>query len=175
MTEPDPTRYADGRLDRATRRALAPPPPSEAAWKRVSDGIALRVLPRQRHGSARRTAWAVAALLLCSAGSIYLFGRSTPPQPRPIPDVATAQQAPDDPLADFAVLPVATDDEVRIALVRGDWDGGLVAGVHPLAGELRLATADDVVIERVPDAMDAVPDFGDGAMVFGLRGKRSGE
>lgn len=174
MTDPDPTRYADGRLDRATRRALAPPAPSAADWKRVSDGIALRVLPARRRLAGQRLACA-AAVLVCAAGSISLFGRVSPPPPRLTPDVAQARPALDDPLAEFAVLPVATDDEVRIAVLRGDWDGGLVAGAHPLDGELRLATADEVLVERVPDVMDAVPDFGDAAMVFGLRGKRSEE
>jgi hypothetical protein len=176
MTEPDPLRYADGKPDRATRRALAPPTPSDADWKRVSDGIALRVLPKGR-GSAR---WVpllagAAAILLCMAGGIYLFGRGspqTPPRSGPF-EVVKVQPVVDDPLAEFAVLPVATDDEVRIALIRGDWDGSLVAGVHPLPGDLRIATADEVFIERVPDVMDAVPDFGGAPMVFGVRGKRS--
>lgn len=180
MTEPDPLRYADGRLDPATRRALAPPAPSDADWKRVSDGIALRVLPRSRHGAERWVPWlaGAAALLLCAVGAIYLFNRGasqTPPRSGPLLEVVKVQPVSDDPLAEFAVLPVATDDEVRIALLRGDWDGGLVAGVHPLPDELRIATADEVRIERVPDAMEAVPDFGDAPMVLGVRGKRSGE
>lgn len=172
--EPDPLRYADGCPDRATRRALAPPPPSEEDWKRVSDVIALRVMPKNR--TVRWVPWfaASAAVLVCATLAVYLFGRPAI-QPRPIPEVTKSATIPDDPLADFAVLPIATDDEVRIALIRGDWDGSLVTGVHPLPDELRLATADEVFLERVPAVMDAVPDFGDAPMVFGVRGKRSGE
>jgi hypothetical protein len=177
MTPPDPARYADGRLDRASRRAYDPDPPTRADWKRVSDGIAARVLPRNRPALVRLR-WAVAGLAVaaCAVVALVLGTRGgQPPAPRPaLPDGAKAAPAAD-PLAEFAVLPIATDDEMRIATLRGDWGTGLVVGTHPLTGELRIATADELTIERAPDGMETVPDFGDLPAVLSLKAKRTDE
>ncbi len=178
MTPPDPRRYADGHLDPASRRAFAPNSPTRADWKRVSDGIAARVLPKRR-AVGRGVRWAVAGVALAGcAAAVLVWGGGKLPAPRPpAPEVVKARPVPQaaDPLAEFAVLPVASDDELRIATLRGDWGSGLVVGTHPLPGELQLATADDVTVARAPDGVEPFPDDGDLPMVLGLKGKRSGE
>lgn len=177
---PDPDRYADGRLDRAARRAYDPDPPTRADWKRVSDGIAARVLPTRRPAADWRP-WAWAGLALAGCGFIsailWAVGR-TPTAPDPVPSFVRAapeSEADPDPLAAFAVLPVATDDDLRIATLRGDWGTGLVVGEHPLSGELRLATADELTVERAPDGMETVPEFGDRPAVLSLKLRRTDE
>jgi hypothetical protein len=70
------------------------------------------------------------------------------PAPRPEVEVALAphpHDAKSDPLAEFAVLPMATDDEVVLHRVPGD--GMLPVGNHPLQGALSLATTDDVELD----------------------------
>ena len=182
MTPPDPARYADGPLDPACRRAFNPDPPTRADWMRVSDGIVARVLPKSRP-TIQWGRW-VAGITLAASGLVavlmWRYGATPPPKrvAPSLPDVAKVQPPPPpepvDLLAEFAVLPIATDDEVRVATLRGDWGTGLVVGDLP-AGELKLATADEVTVERVPAGMDAGPDYGDLPMVFGLRAKRTGE
>jgi hypothetical protein len=175
MTPPDARQYADGPLDPATRRALAPDSPTRADWKRVSDGIAARVLPKHRSANWGRRA--VAGLAVAGCGLIaVLVWRGNGPAPRAtLPDVVKIAPDVTDSLAEFAVLPIATDDELQIATLRGDWGTGLVVGEHPLSGELRLATADEVTVERSPAGTEPTSDHGDLPMVFGLKGKRTGE
>lgn len=174
MTPPDPARYADGCLDPTARRALDPVPPTPADWQRVGDGIARRVLPRPRPAGRRgRRLAASLALAACALFAVLIHGGPQAPDPPPrTPPLATA---PTDPLAEFAVLPVATDDEMRIATLRGDWGTGLVVGLHPLEGELRLATAGEVTVGRAPVGMDPVPDVDDEPMVIGFHRPRASE
>ena len=176
MTPPDPARYADGSLDPTTRRALDPAPPTRAEWKRVSDHIALRVLPCARPAGQRgRRIAAALALAACAVFAILVWeGRKAPAPSNPTPELAAAQPRPD-PLAEFAVLPVASDDEMRIATLRGDWGTGLVVGLHPLEGELQLATAGEVTVGRAPVGMATPPDFDDEPMVLGFLGARASE
>lgn len=176
MTPPDPARYADGALDPTTRRAFDPAPPTRAEWKRVSDEIARRVLPRTRLAVRRkRFAAALLAVAACAVCAILVWdGRNaTAPQNQP-PQLANAIPEPD-PLAEFAVLPVASDDELRVATLRGDWGTGLVVGLHPLEGELLLATAGEVTVGRAPVGMATPPDFDDEPMVLGFQGARASE
>ena len=180
MTSPDPSRYADGRLSPAARRAFDPPPPSEAEWKRVSDAVALRVL---RKAGPRRAwvAWTAAALAGCAiAATVFVAllsgGKPLPnqaPQVVRLPEVvvAPAPREVRDPLADFAVLPVASADEVTISLVRGERPTGFVNAAHPLPDVLQIATADEVVLERVPRGMESSPVFGDLPMILELQAK----
>jgi len=175
MTPPDPARYADGSLDPTTRHAFDPAPPTCAEWKRVRDEIALRVLPRTQAAARRGRLGAALALAACAVFAILVWeGKKAPAPSNPTPELAAAQPRPD-PLAEFAVLPVATDDEMRIATLRGDWGTGLVVGLHPLEGELQLATAGEVTVGRAPVGMATPPDFDDEPMVIGFKGPRTSE
>ena len=62
------------------------------------------------------------------------------------------RHATDDPLAGFAILPVATEADVDVHRVDGAGAGGwLPVGGMPLSGPLALATADDVELEEAED------------------------
>jgi len=175
MTPPDPARYADGSLDPTTRRALDPAPPTRAEWKRVSDHIALRVLPCARPAGQRgRRVAAALALAACAVFAVLAWEWRKAPVTSNPPESAKARPE-TDPLAEFAVLPVATDDEMRIATLRGDWGTGLVVGLHPLEGELQLATAGEVTVGRAPVGTEPAPDFDDEPMVIGFKGPRTSE
>lgn len=151
--------YADGDPDAA--RAARPAEPGEAAWEEVRQRIHERLAAResQRPRSGRRIAlWAaVGAALTAAAAAVawVVLG-----DPAPLPDgAAVAEVAPfakpqaapaphdtqPDPLAEFAVLPMAGDDDVVLLRVPGD--GWLPVGAHPLPGELALATADEVELD----------------------------
>ena len=142
-------------------------------WGRGED-VRLREDPRFRPTPWGR--WVAAGLTLAGCGlvTVLVWGGNVPAPRTTEPDVVKIVPEAD-PLAEFAVLPVATEDELRIATLRGDWGSGLVVGDHPLAGELRLATADEVTVERSPDGMEPTPDHGDQPMVLSLKGKRTGE
>jgi hypothetical protein len=50
------------------------------------------------------------------------------------------------------VFPVATDDEVEIIRVQGDYTSSLVVGDPPLRGEMRLAEQGDVHVNYMSPA-----------------------
>jgi hypothetical protein len=58
-----------------------------------------------------------------------------------------AEPPADDPLAAFAVLPMASADDVVLERVAGDRDHAFPVGGHLLPGPLALATADEIRVE----------------------------
>lgn len=174
--------YVDGDPDAV--RAAAPREPSEAEW----DATRLRIhaqlnaaSEREHRPRFRRVAlWlAASAVLTASAAAVAWVGinlhapknsqapdmSEVKPAPQTQPEVAIApvpHEAQSDPLAEFAVLPMATNDEVVLHRVPGD--GWLPVGHDPLPGAISLASSDDVELEdpnpawpRVTIAPGAVP------------------
>lgn len=161
--EPDSlAAYADG--DPEVVRTAAPREPSEAEWEaarlrihsRLSDSSAL---PGRRW---RVAFWvALGSTLTATAASIAWMvfqagGPKNAPEPEfveskpvvSVPNVSIApvpHEAQSDPLAEFAVLPMASADEVVLHRVPGD--GWLPVGKTPLPDSISFATSDDVEVE----------------------------
>jgi hypothetical protein len=164
--------YVDGDPDAI--RAAAPREPSDAEWEAARLRIHTRLDSAHDYEHPtryRRVAlWlAASAVLTASAAALAWVAFSVPapknPQapefaqvnPAPQPEVAIApipHEPKSDPLAEFAVLPMASDDEVVLHRVPGD--GWLPIGNHPLPGELALATTDDVELDDPNPAWPSV-------------------
>jgi hypothetical protein len=156
--ERDPlSAYADG--DPGAVRAAAPREPSEAEWDAVRRRIRARLAPEPARPHARRAGpWAAGALVAATAAALawVAFRLAAPDAPAPervqsppppAPEVAVAPAPHEaDPLAEFAVLPVASADDVVLHRVPGD--GWLPVGADPLPGSLSLASADDVELDE---------------------------
>ena len=73
-----------------------------------------------------------------------------------------------DPLAEFAVLPIASGDDVVLNRVPGD--GWLPVGADPLPGTLALATAAEVTVEDADGVWPHVaPEPGYAPMIFAAK------
>jgi hypothetical protein len=148
-----------------TRPHLDPPPddplrdvwanaqpqlPGEAEWQVVGDGIAARLTAARRVRTVRR--WAVAGLVSGLAAAVTIaalvWPRATPTPP--------AVEMATDPLAEYDVLPIATESDVMVSAVRSNGIG-LVACDHPLPGVMPLATSDDISVARVEAGGMSVP------------------
>ncbi len=123
---------------------VEPPEPSDDDWNRRSHAISTLVPAPKRYG------WKVIAISLAAcvmaAVAIVQFEPNAP---------AVAQKSPQsqpltnpDPLAEYAVLPVATAGEAMVSAVRGNGESGLVSVRSPLSEVLALATPDDIEIEN---------------------------
>lgn len=148
--------------------AVEPPAPAAATWAAVRTGIADRVRPAKR--PPRRRAVAVAAAVLALAGiglgAWFATGERRPrvvpaPDvvnfPQPLESLAVAPREVVDPLAEFAVLPMAGPRDVLVAAVPGGSLDGLPAADHPLPDDLPLAAPGDVRIEAVGSADGMFP------------------
>ena len=149
MTPPAPrdrdetSAYLSG--DPGAVRAARPPEPSDAVWEQMRRRIQARVAGRAEPARPRRlTRWgAVAAALTATAAAVAWVALGKPPN---APEVAEVKPVPPaDPLAEFDVLPMASEEEVVLHRVPGD--GWLPVGSHPLPGELALATAAEVALD----------------------------
>jgi hypothetical protein len=89
-------------------------------------------------GSLAACVIAVAAGSWLMPGAPAVAGKAAPP----------VTVAAIDPLSEYAVLPVATPDDVMVSAVRGPGDTGFVVVKSPLIDVLALATPDDVEIEN---------------------------
>ena len=159
--------HAFGPVNARLWERAEPPEPSAAAWAAVRRGIEDRLNPAAPRASAagrfRTAAWVVgslaAAAVAASVAWVALLPGAKPPpadgtgRPAPREVAAGPERAPaprpvaarsDDPLAGYAVLPVASDDEVSLERVPGTRPGAFPVGRHPLPEELALATADEV-------------------------------
>lgn len=117
------------------------PAPAEADWDRVRGAIETRLMPAT---PARRWRPRVAAALTALAASV-LAGTLLWPEAGPWPAVVEPAA---DPLAEYAVLPIATPDDVMVSAVRNGDRVGFVACDHPLPGVMPLAGADDLAVSR---------------------------
>lgn len=148
-----------------------PPEPSRAVWVAVRNEIEHQLSPRASAFSRWRTAtWALAGLAtagVAAAVAWVAFGPAAKlppidhpsvkeqarvsemaPYPREFIAIAPAPRSPD-PLSGFAVLPMATDDDVILFRVPEFTPGWLPVGLHPLPGTMTLALEDDVSLAEV--------------------------
>jgi hypothetical protein len=149
---------------------VEPPQPDELAWANVRNRVAARIRPP--HRTSRRRAFAVAASVVALAGvgigawlaqgSRPLPKAGDPPgteiatQPRVVPEalVVAPRAVNPDPLAEFAVLPMANSRDVLVDTAAGRTLEALPVADHPLPGDLPLAAPGDVRI----GAMGRRPD-----------------
>jgi hypothetical protein len=147
-----------------------PPEPAEGTWQAVRRGIADALDPARPDWPARprwrNAAWVLGGIVAAgiAAAVAWVVLVPDPPAPRtpaPGPGVQTAHAGPelgptprdlsDEPpalVAGFAVLPIATDDEVILERVPDMGAGWLPVGRHPLPALLSLATAAEVEVEE---------------------------
>jgi hypothetical protein len=175
--------YADG--DPGAVRAGAPREPSDAQWEAVRVRIHARV-KRAHEPAPRRSIWfrvgvAAAAALVAAAAGAWVAVHFTAPRENPQPQERVkagpapspqsqpvADEVTPDPLAGFAVLPMASADDVVLHRVPGD--GWLPVGDHPLAGGVSLATADDVRLDDPDESWpDVAPAPGFAPMIFAAK------
>jgi len=168
--------YAEGDPD--ALRAAAPQEPTEAEWEAARRRIQSRVYRAHLTTPRRTVRYAiagVAALVAVAAAVAWVVFNLPVPQENPqAPEVAEVKPPPPpppvspDPLAEFAVLPMASTEEVVLHRVPGD--GWLPVGAHPLAGAVSLATADEVELDD-PEAawpnVTAAPGFA--PMIFAAK------
>jgi hypothetical protein len=157
--------YVDGDPDAV--RAARPPEPGEVEWdevrQRIHARLAARPEPSHPPRAGRTALWAGVGAALTAAAAVVAwtaFGEPVrqPDAPgvaeiEPVPKVPVApapHEAQPDPLAEFAVLPMASSDEVVLHRVPGD--GWLPVGAHPLPGVLALATSSEVELDDPEEA-----------------------
>lgn len=141
---------------------LEPPAPDDRAWAAVQRAIADRLAaPRPDHARRSARLLIAAAVLPLAVLAAWLAGtREKPPTaaPRPTPTiVAVPFVDADDPLAVFAVLPMADLDEVAIESVRGDMPAGTLMTEDAPPEELALAGPNDVILVNVRPEPGAAP------------------
>ena len=117
--------------------------PSDDDWNRTSQAIAV-LMPK----SNRRWPKVIAASFLACAASVLAVVAMMPDAARPVARIETPKATEADPLAEFAVLPIATSSDAMVSAVRGDRESGLVSVKPPLADVLALATNEDVEIDE---------------------------
>ena len=174
--------YADG--DPAAVRAAACREPAEAEWEaarqRIHDRLATARVPLRRRWRGGFWIAAGAALTATAAAVGWVAFQVAAPTITPLPEVVQKPAPPhtpvapaphepqDDPLAGFAVLPMATADDVVLHRVPGD--GWLPVGAELLPDSLSLATTDEVKLD-VPaqNWLGVSPSPGDAPMIFAAK------
>lgn len=155
--------------------ASAPPDPEPNELRRSGEVILARLRPRPHRP------WLRPAILLAAAASIaaVLFFACPPEhvcQVKAIPStgaILPVEQV--DPLAEFDDLPIASADEARVSIVRGDVSPTFVSGLDLLPDPLELATVDEMQIARTGRSAFTVPKPGDAPMIYQTRAKASEE
>jgi len=132
--------YVEGDLDSAARDSLEPPQPTEAEWNAMRKAVHRGILqtPIARNWWLRAGVY-FAGGIAAAVAAIVLVGMLAKLGPKPEPPVPVNLESPDE----FAVLPMATDDDVEIERIAGS-GYILLVGDAPLA----LAGEDDVQIEE---------------------------
>jgi hypothetical protein len=151
-------------------QAVEPPEPSVTSWANARREIELELDGSNRRPLGRgRNPWAgwVAACLAIGGAAAAVAYVSTasnveplsgedqthvnrmcrleaPTEIAPFPHTVS----PPDPLAEFAVLPMATDDDVALDRVPDFGEGWLPVGQHPVPGIVALAMVEDLVLEE---------------------------
>jgi len=156
------------RMNRALRDASARPESTDLT--RSGEVISARLRPQI--SERKRLSWlrsvavigftaAIAAALFFACPPDHNCHVVVPTQPVGVPPV--------DPLAEFDDLPIASSEEVRVSMVRGDVEPGFIACDALLPDLLELATVEDVQIERTGRSAYSVPRPGDSPMIFQTR------
>ena len=159
--------------NRQFREDSAAPDPDEL--RRSGEVILARLRPRPHRP------WLRPAILLAAAASVaaVLFFACPPEhvcQVKAIPSINSfVPVEPVDPLAEYDDLPIASAEEARVSVVRGDVSPTFIAGVDLLPDRLELATVDEMQIERTGRSAFTVPKPGDAPMIFQTRAKASEE
>jgi len=141
-----------------------PPEPTEKQWTDVSRAIGAGLAAQPRGPRWRGRAWAAAGLAAAGVAAAVAWivlssnltrppqNNSAPPEvvarPHIAPEPHTMAQAQassgDDPLSDFPMLSMATDDDVILERVPDFPSGWLPVGRHPIAGVVMLATEEEL-------------------------------
>ena len=159
--------------NRQFREDSAAPDPDEL--RRSGEVILARLRPRPQRP------WMRPGILLAAAASVaaVLFFACPPEhvcQVKAIPSAgSTVPVEPVDPLAEYDDLPIASAEEARVSVVRGDVSPTFIVGVDLLPDRLELATVDEMQIERTGRSAFTVPKPGDAPMIFQTRAKASEE
>ena len=148
-----------------------PPEPSERAWAMARSAIEHRLVPPEpsRAGADGAGAWALAGLATAGVAAAvvwFAFGPAIRKAPKEEPKAIELAQGPNlaphpreivlapaprsiDAIEGFAVLPMATDDDVVLARVPEFPAGWLPIGRHPLEGVMTLATVEELLLGEV--------------------------
>ena len=139
--------------------SVEPPEPSPAEWERVRAAIEARCIVVSVRGSNPRTRWVAPLLAVAASGILAALGiwwmsgaDALPGADRPESGsiaVAPPPRPSDDPLAEFAVLPVANVDDVQVEAVWGLAPAWVYAADHPVPGEIPLAGPGDLTLLEV--------------------------
>jgi hypothetical protein len=177
--------YLDGDPDAV--RAAGPREPGEAEWEAARLRIHAKLDAAREHTLRfrRGALWLAAGAALAASAAALAWVAFHVPAPKndpKAPDVVEVKPAPQpgapvapppheskpDPLAEYAVLPMATNDEVVLHRVPGD--GMLPVGNPPLPGALSLASEEDVELDEPNPAWPRVT-FSPGAvpMIFAAK------
>jgi anti-sigma factor RsiW len=177
--------------------AVEPVQPGAGHWATVRERIAREVAsaPRVKSHATRRFGWlrGIIAAGGAAAAVAWLAIALTAPNPQPDRPAAGAQaSAPhssaelapaprtlNNPIGDYAVIPLAAEEDVvldRVPDLQGGW---LPIGQHPVPGVLTLATEDDVLLEDVSPnpawPVDAGPRMtmtpGDAPMIYAAKSR----
>ena len=171
-----------------------PPAPSESRWLSVRSEIERELSAPPPSRRWRAGAWAIAGLTAAGVAAAVAWIALGPAIPRQqkgdavpvelakaLPNVAPAPReiehaaAPHsiDPLAEFAMLPMATDDDVILERVPEFPAGWLPVGRHPLQGIMSLATVEELLLAEVTPSSAYPPGGpkmttapGDAPMIF---------
>lgn len=139
-----------------------PPQPSEARWEAARREVTRRVAAPEPLRRWRAGLWAAAGLAAAGVAAAVAWVAFRAGEPAPAPDAPArpelaarpaaapapreAGPAADDPLAGFAVLPMASDDDVVLDRVPEFPAGWLPVGRHPLQGVVTLASEQELVV-----------------------------
>jgi hypothetical protein len=176
-------------------QAVEPPEPSVTSWANARRNIELELAgsnprPVGRGRSPRVAGWVAACLAIGGAAAAvawvstastihpaagedqklvnHMCRQELSPEVAPFPHTVS----PPDPLDAFAVLPMATDDDVVLDRVPDFGEGWLPVGQHPVPGVIALAMVEDLVLEEVTQAssgskMTNAP--GDAPMIYAAK------
>jgi anti-sigma factor RsiW len=139
--------------------SVEPPPPTPAEWERIRTAIEDRCFAAPATASLRRSRRVASLLAVAATGLLAALGTWWWSAPEALPEasgqvswtraVAPPPRPVDDPLAEFAVLPVADIDDVYVESVRGPTPAWVYAGDHPVPGEMPLAGPGDLILLEV--------------------------
>lgn len=173
--DPNPlTAYIAGAPGAA--EAARPPEPTDAQWDAARRAIHARLqnapAPARDGGNWRRRALvAGVAALATVAAALAWFALAPVAVKNDVAELRPVPPAPDvqpDPLAEFAVLPIAGAEEVELRRVPGV--GMLPVGADPLPDVLVLATAREVELDDPDSSWPVVaPAPGDAPMIFAAK------
>jgi len=141
--------------------AVEPPTVSNSKWDAVGFGIASRC-PASVPKSIWNQSWLKAVLVVSVAAgiagvvfSLQKLGEPNrelaQPSTRPTIEVAPEPRSPtkEDPLAEYAVLPITQPGEVFIESVRGGVSPIVLGPSQPVPTELTLAGSQDIQVESI--------------------------